>query len=232
VETIVIPSRFRGPVDSGNGGYTCGVVAAAAGGEVEVTLRRPPPLDRPLTVERDGRGIRVLDGDLLVAEAVPAEWSLEVPDPPAWGEAEAASARYGGFERHAFPECFVCGTGRPDGLRIFAGPVAGRDLVAAPWIPDDSLPTQPDGALAPEMIWSALDCPGAWAVERHMEDQPVVLGRMVAAVTGSIRAGDRAIAAGWELGREGRKLFSGTALFAVDGTQLGRARQTWIVLAG
>ena len=232
MEPIVIPSRFRGPVDSGNGGYTCGVVAAAAGGGVEVTLRRPPPLDRPLAVERDGRRVRVLDDGVLVAEAAPAEWDVEVPRPPTWDEAVEAAARYGGFGRHAFPECFVCGTARPDGLRVFAGPVAGRDLVASPWVPDDSLPTQPDGTLAPEMLWSALDCPGAWAVERHMEDQPVVLGRMAAAVTGSVRPGDRTIATGWELGREGRKLFSGTALFRADGTLLGRARQTWIVLAG
>jgi hypothetical protein len=230
--TVSIPSRFRGPVDSGNGGYTCGVVAAAAGEEVEVTLRRPPPLDRPLTVERDGRNTRVLDGDLLVAEAAPAEWSMAVPDPPTWEEATAAATRYGGFDRHAFPEGFVCGTARPDGLRIFAGPVTGRDLVASPWVPDDSLPTRPDGALVPEMLWSALDCPGAWAVERHMEDRPVVLGRMVAALEGPVRPGQRTIAAGWELGREGRKLFSGTALFAEDGALIGRARQTWIVLAG
>jgi hypothetical protein len=219
-------------VDSGNGGYTCGVVAAAAGGEVEVTLRRPPPLDRPLAVERDGRILRVLDGALLVAEAAPADWDVEIPDPPTWDEATEAATRYGGFGRHAFPECFVCGTARPDGLRIFAGPVAGRDLVASPWVPDGSLPTEPDGTLAPEMIWSALDCPGAWALERHMEHQPVVLGRMAAVVIGSVRPGDRTIAAGWELGREGRKLFAGTALFAEDGMPVGRARQTWIVLAG
>lgn len=45
-ETIVIPRRFRGPLTSGNGGYTCGLLAGIVGGEAEVTLRLPPPLER------------------------------------------------------------------------------------------------------------------------------------------------------------------------------------------
>jgi len=46
-ERVTIDRRFRGPSDSGNGGYVCGVVAALVGGPAEVTLRSPPPLDRP-----------------------------------------------------------------------------------------------------------------------------------------------------------------------------------------
>jgi hypothetical protein len=45
---ITVPHRFRGPSDSGNGGYSCGVIAAHAGNPAEVTLRRPPPLDTPM----------------------------------------------------------------------------------------------------------------------------------------------------------------------------------------
>ncbi len=53
-ETVVIARRYRGPAESGNGGYVCGRLAQHAGGEAEVTLRLPPPLGRPLTVGHDG----------------------------------------------------------------------------------------------------------------------------------------------------------------------------------
>jgi hypothetical protein len=43
-DSLVIPSRFCGPLDSGNGGYVCGRIAAYVSGPVTVTLRRPPPL--------------------------------------------------------------------------------------------------------------------------------------------------------------------------------------------
>jgi hypothetical protein len=226
---IIIPSRFRGPATSGNGGYTCGLVAGLVEGDAEVTLRAPPPLDRPLRVDRSDGSVAVYDGDTLIAQAGRCEWEIEIPDPPTLEEATAASARYAGFERHAFPECFVCGTARPDGLAVFAGPVEGRDLVASPWTPDGSLPAEA-GELAPEMVWASLDCPGAWAEERHLESEPVVLGRMAARIMSAVRVGEQYITVGWPIGRDGRKLFAGTALFSADGTVCGCARQTWIVL--
>ena len=60
---IVIDRRFRGPNDSGNGGYSAGRFALAHGGDVvEVTLRLPPPLDTPLVLD----GERIVDGDAVV----------------------------------------------------------------------------------------------------------------------------------------------------------------------
>ena len=38
------------------------------------------------------------------------------------------------------------------------------------------------------------------------------------------------LAVGWSIGQDGRKLFSGTALFDETGRRYGYARQTWIVL--
>jgi len=67
-ETIVVERRYRGPEESGNGGYTCGIVAALLDGDAEVTLRVPPPLERPLRVDRGQGEVRVLDGETLVAE--------------------------------------------------------------------------------------------------------------------------------------------------------------------
>lgn len=231
-ESFTIARRFRGPESSGNGGYTCGLVAGFIEGDAEVTLRRPPPLNRPLAVSREGSRVLVHDGPDLIAEGGPTRLDLDVPPAPTPAEAEAAVARYAGFARHFFPGCFVCGPERApgDGLRLFPGWVPGRDLVAAPAQADASLPAT-NGFLALEIVWSLLDCPGAWAVERHMEETGVVLGRMAARVTAPFPAGGAGVVAGWPLGREGRKLYSGTALFGSDGRLHGCARQTWIVLA-
>lgn len=231
-ESFVIHRRFRGPEESGNGGYTAGMVARFVGDDAEVTLRRPPPLERPLTVTRRGPQVLVHDEADLVAEGIPARLDLAVPDPPTWDEAVEASGAYAGFERHFFPGCFVCGPEREpgDGLRLFPGWLPGRDMVASPGRADPSLPSEA-GHLNTEIAWSFLDCPGAWAMERDQEERPVVLGRMVARLLRPIPVGAECVAAGWPLGREGRKLFSGTALFDPGGALYGFGKQTWIVLS-
>ena len=217
---LVIDGRYNGPEGSGNGGYTCGLVAARVGGPAEVTLRMPPPLDRPLRVEREGERARVLDGAALVAEGAPGRAEVDVPAPPSLDEAERASKRYTGFERHHFPTCFVCGPRRSegDGLRIFPGPVEGRDIVAAPWTARE---------IRPEIVWAALDCPGAFAVG-FSERGETVLGRMAAEIVALPEPGERCIVIAWPLGEDGRKLYAATALFS-GGRLLGRARQTWIL---
>jgi hypothetical protein len=218
---IVIERRFRGPTGSANGGYTCGLVASFLDGPAEVTLRAPPPLDRPLTVERDGDGpVRVLDDGALVAEARPTALQLEPPPGPSFEDA-AAAALPAGDPESPFPECFVCGPNRAegDGLRIFAGPLHDG-VVAASWVP-----VRP--YTGPEFVWAALDCPGAYACG-FGERGALVLGRLAARVEALPQAGERCVVVGWPLGDEGRKAFAGTALFGEGGRLLGVARATWI----
>jgi hypothetical protein len=234
VSTITIPARFRGPVESGNGGYTCGLIARHVAPEPEITLRAPPPLDTPLAVApRPEGGVVVRDGGTVIAEGRSvAPWTHEIPAAPTPDEAEHAATRYAGFVRHAFPECFVCGHHREpgDGLRILAGPVEGRDLVASPWAPSGGFPAD-EGVLTTAMVWAALDCPGAWAVERAARDRPVVLGRMAAILFETVPDRGDYVAFGWPIGVDGRKLFSGTGLADQEGRIMATARQTWIVLA-
>jgi hypothetical protein len=216
---LVIDRKFRGPTESANGGYTCGLLASFMHGPAEVTLRLPPPLERPLEVVTEGP-LELRDGEEVVAEAAAAELELDVPDPIAFEEAAAAALPEGDRES-VFPECFVCGWAREDGMRIYPGPVGGRDVFAATWVPRPDL-------ISSEFVWAALDCPGAYALHFGQRGNPV-LGRLAARVEHLPHAGERCVVLGWPLGEDGRKLYAGTALFGEDGRTLGTARATWIV---
>jgi hypothetical protein len=187
---------------------------------VEVTLRLPPPLDRPLEVQRDTGSALLLDGDAVVAEARAAELEIDPPAPVPLAVAEDAASRHVGVGSPAFRECFVCGIrDEGDGLRIYAGPVEGREpLHAAPWAVRES---------SPELAWAAIDCPGAYAVGAAGRGE-VVLGRMTARIQRVPESGDRCVVVSWPLAEDGRKLFAGTALFAEDGELLALAQQVWI----
>jgi hypothetical protein len=218
---IVLPLRFRGPLTSANGGYASGRLAAFVEADVvEVTLRLPPPLDRPLEIREEGSVVLLLDGDALVAEARAGKLGLEPPAPVSPAEAEAASERHSREGDANFDQCFSCGfREESDGLGIHAGPVARREpLHAAPWEVREA---------APEIVWSAIDCSGAYAVGSAGRGD-VVLGRMTARVDHLPHAGDRCVVAAWPLGEDGRKLYAGTALFSEGGELLALAQQTWI----
>jgi hypothetical protein len=228
---VTIASRFNGPPDSGHGGYVSGLVAGLVGGPARVRLHRPPPLGRRLLARRDGEGVTVFDGDAVVATGAADRVELAVPAPVAFAEAELAARGYPGFRDHAFSRCFGCGPDRApgDGLRIFPGPVAGRDVVAAPWIPDASLGD--GGIVRPEFLWAALDCPSGWAPIIAGGGAPMLLGEMTAQVLGPIRVGERCVIAAWTLGRGGRKSRSGAVLFGADGVARAAASATWIAIA-
>lgn len=210
-----IPARYAGPPGSANGGVTCGLLARSlsADGAVEVTLRRPPPLERELRVEQGS----LYDGDLLVASATATQLPLDVPDPVGVPAAAAAESGYAGLVEHPFPGCFVCGTARTDGLGLRPGPLDGG--VACVWTPSD------DDAV---MVWAALDCPGGWSAD--VPGRPMVLGRMTLRLLAAPVAGEPHVVQGWTTGREGRKTTTGTALYAADGKPLAVARATWITV--
>jgi len=232
---LTVPYRFRGPADSANGGYMCGLVAGCLEGPVQVTLRRPPPLDTPMTVEQvDEDAVRIHHDDALVAEAAAVRngWAPRIPGSVSMTQARAAegNARY--FQDPAYPACFVCGPDRRpgDGLRISPGPVNGSSVWAAPWTP-----TAADGgrSVSPEVVWAALDCPGGIAAFEAADIEPdtaILLGRMTAQVTSPPAAGDECQVIAWSMGRDGRKLTAGSALLAAGGDVLAVATTVWLTV--
>lgn len=244
--TITIPAGYNGPDGTGNGGYTAGLLAArltgVGGPAVQVTLRTPPPLERPLTVEGDpSSGLALTDPAAeegpLVAEATLAE----LPDTPvipggpvSAAEAGAAESRYPGLTAHPFPRCYSCGPERVEGegLRLFAGsvrPGTGPDgagnTVACVWRPHPAL-DDGSGRTALAQVWAALDCPGGWSSD--VSGRPALLGRITVGVDEAPRIGEEHVVMGYLESVDGRKIHTASALYGARGRLLARARATWI----
>ena len=167
------------------------------------------------------------DGDTVIGEAVSKPLSLVLPEPLSFDEAVEASKQYVGFQAHIFPTCFVCGPGRPldDGMRLYPGAVRERSIVATPWTPDASMPNE-NSRIRDEIVWAALDCTSYFP---HYPTE-AVLGRLHAQILRQTRVGERYVVVGWRVGDEGRKLWSGTAIFDEDGNACASALATWIQL--
>ena len=231
-ESFVVPARFCGPPHSGNGGWVSGHLAALVEteegqgrGAVTVRLRTPPPLDTEMDVTRADDGtVELWDGQTLVAQAISAEplSAAGTPTPVSFATAAAAGPAYEGLAEHPFPTCFTCGTERDpaDALCLHTGPLPGHEsLRAAAWRPLE---------VTPEIVWAALDCPGAWA--SGIAGRAMVLGTMTAQVHALPRVGEECVVMAWPRGQEGRKFLSGTALHAADGHLLAQAEAVWIAV--
>lgn len=237
--TMTIASRFCGPPNTGNGGYVCGMLARHIDGAVEAAVRAPVPLEAALDVVEVQPGqweVRASGKTVVTGKGTTLQ--LSRVERATREQAAAAEQRpVIRFAEHLVPRCFVCGHERQpgDGLRIFTGPLApGRPgtAFAATWSPDRTLASA-DGRVAPEFIWSALDCPTGYAVAYDPEtDNADNVLRLTATMTVAIDerppVGEACVITAWETVREGRKRTAEAALFGQDGRVLARTRALWI----
>jgi hypothetical protein len=167
----------------------------------------------------------------VFATARRSKLSFDAPSAPSFEAAADASQRFVGFKEHWFPRCFVCGPDRDigDGLRIFPGALTGRDDIAAPWVPDASL-ARPAGDIAPEFLWAALDCPGAFAFPPP-DGRGVLLGEFTAAIHGTVAVDERCVLLAREIAHEGRKHFTATVLYGETGDVRAVALGTWFEIS-
>ena len=240
-EEVTINRRYRGPITSGNGGYSCGLMANAlrkelsgplpdvSGTAVIAKLTAPPPLDTPLTLDVvDDRATLRHNGE-NIGHAARSTLTLEIPACPSPETAIDAATRYVGLDNHALSECFVCGPDRtpPDGLCLFTGPVNETTTapVATLWIPHTEFASE-DGHIRTEILWAALDCPSYFGL--RVDGLIALLGTMTAQIHAAPLAQEPCIVMGWKISNEGRKYTGGSALFRTDGTLLGCAECLWI----
>jgi hypothetical protein len=232
--TIVIEKKFCGPPSSGNGGYVAGVLAKTFGGHVSAALRAPVPLGKPMSFSAQGGVATLKDGDTLIGDVAPAARD-HLPAPPAaptLEQARAAAARCGGSFH---PICLTCASklSASEGLRVFVSQCAGapRGQVAGLWNTHPAF-AAPDGLIAEEFVWAALDCPGFYAWVEMDGRHSALLGTMQAEVLERPRVNGDYIVSAWPLEKSGRKAISGVALHDREGRLMARGRQIWIRMDG
>jgi hypothetical protein len=232
--TISIDPRYAGLPGLALGGYSSGLAAAAVGTRAaEVKLRRPVPVSHSLTLVRADAGrVELRDGEMLMAEGAPTDLVIEVPQAPTLDQVQAASERYPGLHAHPYPGCFACGPDRHhgDGLRVFPGPVEGRQLVAAPWIPPGA--ANGGNPVGPELVWAAFDCAQLWALmvlEAGKPGERAVTAALAGANEAPVRPGLPHVIIAWSLGRDGGALRAGAALIGPDGELCAVGVQTAVI---
>jgi hypothetical protein len=237
---MIISRRFRGPPNSGNGGYVCGMLARQIAGAAEVILRAPAPLETELSVVEVAAGVWELrQGAATIAIGRATTLAVSGPERATYAEAVEAEKRTIEPHKHLLPMCFVCGPERlpGDGLRLFAGPLVRQNspvVFAVPWTPDPSL-VAADGLVAPEFVWSALDCPTGYVSTYDRETQsfnglPILLGTLSAHIAGRPRAGEQCVVTSWQTGSEGRRRIAEAALFGEEENLLAVGRAVWIIV--
>jgi hypothetical protein len=228
-ETLTVPSRFRGPATTAQGGYAAGSLALVVGNPATVLVRRPPPLDRALDVRRDGDRVGAYDGEELVLLAEPVtSVAAEVPalDWEAVPRSEDVVASLDAA--HGAPTCVVCGPARDDGMRVFPGDVADG-VVACRWV----VPPHAGSPVPAPLVWAILDCPGGWAVVSPYGSQRdffPALQRQAADVRAALHPGEEVVVAGWRPGEDGRKRHAATAIVDLDGGVRAVSAQTCVAL--
>jgi hypothetical protein len=233
---LVIDGAYAGLPELAHGGFVAGLLTARlATDSSRVRLRRPVPSGRALHLERPAAGhVELHDRSGLLADGVSADVLLEIPQPVPPDEAQAASRRFPGAVHHPFPRCVCCGPEHPDGLRVFAGPVLGRGMVAALWRPPEQL-ADAAGSLPSELVCAALDCPQLWALMLHAPaatSDRVVTAVLETRLEQPVRAGEPHVVMAWPLGRAGRRRLAGAAVFGPSGELCAAGRQTAAVVAG
>ena len=171
----------------------------------------------PLLRQRaDDGSVSLLSGDDVIATAVPGAVEAQAPPAPTVERGRDRDAQVTwASPHHRFPTCFVCGTARDDGLRIY--PVASGTARSSPppWTPESDDPL---------LAWAVLDCPSAYAIESvDHRAQIVVLAWLTVELRERPRAGERHVVAAWPVGSDGRKHHSASALYDATGRVLAVA---------
>jgi hypothetical protein len=202
-------------------------------GPSRALLRAPMPLDTPMALIQDSRNVRIESeaGD-LIGEAGPGDRAVLVAPPPApsMDAATAAGGTFPGLTRPFHPICFCCGDKLEEGhgLRVFTGQLDGAaaGVVAGSWTPNPAF-ADAHGLIPDEVIWAALDCPGAvsWVVTGGGGG---LLGTMTCEILRRPKTNEPCIVVAWPLEQSGRKRLSGTALYAADGELMALSHQIWI----
>lgn len=230
--TFTISPAYQGITGIAHGGYVAGLLAREIPGTAKVTLRLPPPLDTPLSVSPVNSVVGLVDpAGRTIMDAEAATLS-EVRLPVATIDAARARPPHPRFADHPYPDCFVCGSARNDGLglRISAPDEEGVGLGV--WRPSGSL-LGDEGTVGSEFLWAAMDCLTVWSFADRWEEPewwPAVTGQIAVEQVAPAQADESHVVAGRLVDRQGRRVVVEGAITAANGELCARGRAVWVVI--
>ncbi len=243
---VSINSIYNGPVNCGNGGYISGLLAGFIDGDAEIRINAAFPVETPLQVRNTDEGIGVYLNDKMLGSARSINLELSIPTPPDLTSARAASQRFDFIHTSDPKGCYVCSPTRSteNGLRIFCGALDSvveadpsarwesltkQNIIATVWRPAVNL-CNSEGSIANIYVWSALDCPGGYAIKAAEPNAGVqLLGTCSGSIKTPLSSGQNYIISSWKTSpNSGRKRFMGVAIHDTAGKLMACAKQIWI----
>lgn len=224
---IRVASPYQGITGVAHGGYLAGLLAGNADEPVQVTLRRPPPLETPLVVKD---GLLVDETGQIIMETAPTAPADGVAPPPL--EEVRSRAPHPRFADHPYADCFMCGTRSADGFALRVSPPDRDGVVAGVWVPSGRLLNDGD-TVGPEFVWAAVDCLSVWAFADHWTDLewwPALTGRISVQQLVPLHRETEYVAAAKVKTREGRKITVDAALTDAHGRVCAKGQALWIVV--
>ena len=101
MEIQILP-RFQGPDNSGNGGYSCGMLAKHISGPAQVRLFLPPPLSETLDInQQEGKWQMTHQGKLIASASPYNPYNMnsdKIPAAPSLEQARQAREAYSGHK--------------------------------------------------------------------------------------------------------------------------------------
>jgi hypothetical protein len=243
--SVSIDSVYNGPINCGNGGYISGLLAGFIEGDAEIRINAAFPVETPLQVKNTDKGIGVYLDDKLLGSARSIQLELAIPTPPDLANVTAASQRFDFIHSSDPKGCYVCSPLRTadKGLRVFCGALneiidpdssidwrteIEKNIVAAVWRPADNLCNK-EGNIDNIYVWSALDCPGAYAIKAAEADAGLqLLGTCSGSIKMPLSPNEDYIVSSWKVApNSGRKRFMGVAIHNTTGQLMACAEQIW-----
>lgn len=218
-----------GPDGLGNGGLVAGMLAEHLGGEAQVVLHRPVPVERRLAVGMPEPGRVELSGDALLATALRLRSGAAASAFPPSLRLDRCRPMAALCAEHPFPRCMVCGPERSDARALRILPLEWRPgVVAAPWaVPGIACA---DGLVCAPYLWAALDCPGAWAIASLQGPGRMVLGQFTVRIVRRPTAGEALLIVGRARGACGRRRYAETAIYDSARDVVAWGAATWVML--
>jgi hypothetical protein len=219
---LMVDERHNGPPNSGNGGWTSGLIAAfITDGTPEITLHKPPPLLAPLTVVPAADGLRVVDAaEAVIATGRRREADIEPVPPVSLAQGRGSIRELSGTRHTSLSYLFrmrpaaarrpadlpgALARGRHGGGLRGARGHRRRDGVGGAGLP---------GRLDRDQRRAPMVCWAGWPWRSTSCPSPA----------------RSASSWGRDVRRDGRKALVRTTLYGADGRLCARAEATWIAI--